>query len=52
MIQMDNLFSFPLTVWITGMETRNLHGMDFYQMQTFGIHFDLPGNENKQTLPS
>ena len=34
-------FIFPLTVWITEMRTQNLFGMDFYQKQVCGIHFDL-----------
>ena len=44
----DGQFSFPLTVWITGMKTQNLLGMDFCQKQVFGIHFDLPGIELKE----
>ena len=44
----DGQFSFPLTVWITEMKTQNLLGMDFYQKQVSGIHFDLPGIELKE----
>ena len=44
----DGQFSFPLTVWITGMKTQNLLGMDFCQKQVSGIHFDLPGIELKE----
>ena len=43
----DGQFIFPLTVWITEMRTHNLLGMDFYQKQVSGIHFDLPGIEIK-----
>ena len=43
----DGQFIFPLTVWITGMRTQNLLGMDFCQKQVSGIHFDLPGIEIK-----
>ena len=32
--------SFPLTVWITAMNTQNLFGMDFCQNQASGIHLD------------
>ena len=39
----DGQFSFPLTVWITEMNTQNLLGMDFCQKQVSGIHFGLPG---------
>ena len=38
-------YSFPLTVWITGMRTQNLRGTDFCQNQASGIHFDLSGIE-------
>ena len=44
----DGQFSFPLTVWITGMKTQNLLSMDFCQKQVSGIHFDLPGIELKE----
>ena len=44
----DGQFSFPLTVWITGMKTQNLLGMDFCQKQVSSIHFDLPGIELKK----
>ena len=43
----DGQFIFPLTVWTTEMRTQNLIGMDFYQKQVSGIHFDLPGVEIK-----
>ena len=43
----DGQFTFPLTVWITEMRTRNLLGRDFCQKQVSGIHFDLPGIEIK-----
>ena len=39
----DGQFSFPATVWITEMKTKNLLGMDCCQKQVSGIHFDLPG---------
>ena len=44
----DGQFSFPLTVWITGMETQNLLTMDFCQKQVYGIHCDLPATELKE----
>ena len=44
----DGQVSFPLTVWITGMKTQNLLGMDFCPKQVSGIHFDLPGIELKE----
>ena len=44
----DGQFSFPLTVWITGMKTQNLLVMDFCQKQISDIHFDLPGIELKE----
>ena len=40
--------SFPLTVWITETKTKNLLGMDFFQNQAYGTHFDLPGIELPQ----
>ena len=43
----DRQFIFPLTVWITGMRTQKLLGMDFYQKQVSGIYFDPPGIEIK-----
>ena len=43
----DGQFIFPLTVCISEMRTQNLLGMDFYQKQVSGIHFDLPGIEKK-----
>ena len=41
----EGQFCFPLTIWITEMETQNLLVMDFCQKQVSGIHFDLPGIE-------
>ena len=41
----DGQFIFPLTVWITEMTTQTLLGMDFFQKQFSGIHFDLTGIE-------
>ena len=41
----DGQFSFPLTVRITEMRTRNLRGMDFCQKQVSVINFNLPGTE-------
>ena len=46
----DGQFTFPLTVWITEMETQNLLGKDFCQKQVSGIHFELPGIELKELL--
>ena len=43
----DGQFIFPLTVWITGMRTQSLLGMDFCQKQVSGLHSDLPGIEIK-----
>ena len=43
----DGQFIFPLTVWIIEMRTQNLLGMDFFQKQISGIHFDRPGIELK-----
>ena len=44
----DGHFSLPLNVWITGMKTQNLLGMDFCQTQVSGIHFDLLTIELKE----
>ena len=41
-------YTFPLTVWITEMRTKNLLEMEFCQNQASGIHFDLPGIELRQ----
>ena len=41
-------FSFPLTIWIPEMKTKNLLGMVFCQKQVSGIHFELPGIELKE----
>ena len=46
----EGQFSFPLTVWITGMKTQNFLGMDFCQKQVSCFHFDLPGTELKEPL--
>ena len=43
----DGQFIFPLTGWITEMSNQNLLGMDFWQKQVSGNHFDLPGIEIK-----
>ena len=44
----DGQFTFPITVWITEMKIENLLGMDFFQKQVSGIHFELPGIELKE----
>ena len=41
-------YSFPLAVWITEMRTQNLLGMDSFQNQASGFHFNLPGIELRQ----
>ena len=44
----NGAYSFPLTVWITEMKTQKLLRMDFCQRRASGIHFDLPGIEQRQ----
>ena len=43
----DGQFMFPLALWIAEIETQCFLGMDFYQMQVYRLHFDLPGFEIK-----
>ena len=42
---LDGLYSFLLTVWITEMKFQNLLGMEFRQKHVTGIHLNLPGIE-------
>ena len=42
-------FSFFLTLWVTELKTQNFPGLDFWQKQVSGIHFDLLGNELKES---
>ena len=48
----DGHFLFPLTVWITGMKTQNLPGIDFCQKQVSGVHIDHTGIEIKKPSKS
>ena len=43
----DEQFIFSLTVWVTGLKTQSLFGMDICQKQVSGILFNLPGIKKK-----